>query len=383
MEEHQKERRKRAIKVALTEILMFFTVILLVIFLTLIVLGYNFNIKKIGTEEAIERVGLVQITSIPSGATVSIDGEAGDLFSRTTFSKTISVGAHTIKLTRDGYDSWTREIEVSEGLLYRVGYPRLFLKKRIREEILTLDAGEEAEFSENGKKLVVRGTDIEAGETKESYLELNDGKPVLKETTKETTLEEVEKLEEEEEKERVEKVRAKLKFGEETEIEHGEYLGEGYYVVLDKEEKAIVIYKGDPEADGLKKFFKEEFEFLPEEISVRGKGELVVVKGEGREAIYDFETGKVKEVEVEAGEKWLDGFMKYIVSDGKIIVKDFDGGNRRTLVSVEEDKESEEDEEGKVELPEGFGVKISANNKYLYYFIREAGTVKLVREKIL
>ncbi len=418
-DDHKRIRRQRAIRVMITEILMFLSVVLLVIFLTLIVLGYNFNIKKLGTEEVIERAGLIQVTSIPSGATVSLDGEEGDLFSRTTFSKTLGVGKHTVSLTRDGYDTWTGEVEIREGLLFRLSYPRLFLEKRTREEILAIEDGtSEAKFYKGGRYLSLDG----------KFLDLNETKPSFKEVR-------ASDLEDEDEAKiarRLEKIKGKFSNG--VGLTLGEYLGEEYVVTAEKgvligeemilregvtergiEESEgerveteegerlegaknfIKFYRDEDLINGKKKaFFETEVEFEVREVEVRGKGELVVVRGErdGKELemIYDFETEKLETREVE-GERWLDEFLKYKISESGIEVFDFNGKNRREIVSVEGEREGEEveKEEGieaeEVEtaateiIPE-LGVKISANNRYLYYFILEAGEEKLVREKI-
>ena len=231
-DEHKRIRRRRAIKVMITEALMFFSVILLVIFLTLIVLGYNFNINKIGTEEVIERAGLLQISSIPSGAIVSLDGEEGDLFSRTSFSKTLSVGEHTVTLKRDGYDSWTGRVKISEGLLYRVVYPRLFLKEREKEEVLKFSTEELAEikgleFSKDGKYLTLEN------EEGAKRAELGAGKLIFKEVkVTELEMEEKTKVEEAAKTEKkIKEIKTKLGLEEGDKVELGEYLGEEYIII--------------------------------------------------------------------------------------------------------------------------------------------------------
>ncbi len=397
-DDHKRIRRKRAIRVMITEILMFFSVIILVVFLTLIVLGYNFNIKKIGTEELIERAGLVQVSSVPSGATVSVDGEEGDLFSRTNFSKTLGVGEHSITLTREGYDSWTRKVKIKEGLLFRLTYPRLFLKEREKEEILELDEGEEVEFLKNGRYLIItERADEESSSRAKRYLDLNENKPSFKEV-KASDLEDESEIKQER---RLAKI--KEKFSDEAELTLGEYLGEEYVVSVERgvligeemilregagselegAKNFIKFYKDETLESGKKKtFFEKEVEFKVKGVEIRGKGELVVVSGEdeegGMELIYDFETGEMLERRVEEGEKWLDEFLKYKISENKIEVFDFDGENRKEIVKTE----GVEEEEEEIKIIGRLGAKISANNRYLYYFIADSGVVKLVREKI-
>ena len=100
------------------------SVILLVTILALLVSGYWLN-----SDFKVERQGMLQISSEPTGATVDVDGDA-PWFQRTNTSKVLSTGEHTITLTKDGYDTWSKTIIIREGLLYRIHYPRLFLTER-------------------------------------------------------------------------------------------------------------------------------------------------------------------------------------------------------------------------------------------------------------
>lgn len=106
-------------------------VIVMVIILAFLVSGYWIN-----SNFEVDRQGLLQLSSVPIGATVTIDGVEGSWLERTNMSKNLSSGEHTIMLTRDGYDSWTKTINISEGLLYRIHYPRLFLAERVKEKLL-------------------------------------------------------------------------------------------------------------------------------------------------------------------------------------------------------------------------------------------------------
>ena len=113
------------VKVVFTELLMVFAVIALVVVLVLIVSGYWIN-----QNFEVERSGLLQVSSLPSGANVVIDGEDGGFFQRTNTSKMLKSGEHEIVLKKAGYDTWTKHVNIKEGLLYRVHYVRLFLNER-------------------------------------------------------------------------------------------------------------------------------------------------------------------------------------------------------------------------------------------------------------
>lgn len=148
LEERERLERQQHRRVIFTEILMFLSVILLVGFLTLVVMGYSFNLRGLGGGgEVVERQGLVQISSLPTGATIYIDGEAPLLFS-TNASRTMLAGEHEISLARGGFDGWKKTINVTEGMIYRLNYPRLFKEEREKEDVV--------EFVEKEEKGVIK-----------------------------------------------------------------------------------------------------------------------------------------------------------------------------------------------------------------------------------
>ena len=123
--------KKQNIKVIISEAFMVIAVIVTVIVLALLVSGYWLN-----SNFEIERNGMLQISSVPTGANVEIDGQTSSWLERTNSSKILSSGPHTVKLTKDGYDSWSKTVNVAEGLLYRLHYPRLFLQERQLESTI-------------------------------------------------------------------------------------------------------------------------------------------------------------------------------------------------------------------------------------------------------
>ena len=131
----EKRARRQSRRVIISEILMVLTVIATVSILAFVVSGY-----WVGSDFKIERQGLLQVYSIPTGADVDVDGNPSSWLQRTNTSKTLSAGKHTITLTKDGYDSWSRTINITEGLLYRLHYPRLFLQNRTVENAFDTSA---------------------------------------------------------------------------------------------------------------------------------------------------------------------------------------------------------------------------------------------------
>ena len=124
----EKRARRQSRRIIISETLMVLTVIATVSILAFIVSGY-----WVGSDFRIERQGLLQIYSIPTGADVEVDNNPSSWLQHTNTSKTLAAGEHTITLKKDGYDTWSRTINITEGLLYRLHYPRLFLNNRAKE----------------------------------------------------------------------------------------------------------------------------------------------------------------------------------------------------------------------------------------------------------
>lgn len=127
----EQKKRLRSVKVIASEVLMVVIVVIMVVVLAFLVSGYWIN-----SEGRVDRQGLLQLSSMPTLSRVTIDGVEGSWLERTNLSKNLSSGEHTIMVSREGYDTWAKTINISEGLLYRIHYPRLFLLERTKEKVL-------------------------------------------------------------------------------------------------------------------------------------------------------------------------------------------------------------------------------------------------------
>lgn len=127
----QDKKRRQMIKVILAEGAMLVAVVIIVVVATLAAMGFF-----VSSDGSIEQSGLVQIHSLPTGASVTIDGDT--LFSRTNLSRTVAEGEHSVKIARDGYDEWNKTIKMKPGVLLRLYYPRLFLLNRTQENVQEL-----------------------------------------------------------------------------------------------------------------------------------------------------------------------------------------------------------------------------------------------------
>lgn len=149
----EKRARRQSLRVLISESIMVIAVIATVSVLAFVVSGY-----WVGSGFTIERQGLAQIYSSPTGADVEIDGETSSWLQRTNTSKTLSAGEHTITLSKEGYDTWSRTITINEGLLYRLHYPRLFLKNRTEESALASSANFAAISPDRNTILLINNT---------------------------------------------------------------------------------------------------------------------------------------------------------------------------------------------------------------------------------
>ncbi|MBR2544391.1 PEGA domain-containing protein [Candidatus Saccharibacteria bacterium] len=168
-------KRFESAKIIISESIMVITVVLTVIILAFVVSGYWLN-----ADFKVERQGMLQISSTPTGAYIHIDDDDSNedpswLSATTNTSKILSSGEHKISLSKEGYDTWSKTVNISEGLLYRLDYPRLFLKERASEAIMDLGSATKVIVSPSRERAVLANNT-----SKWSLVELNDSK--LKQT---------------------------------------------------------------------------------------------------------------------------------------------------------------------------------------------------------
>ena len=151
----EKRARRQSLKIIISESIMVITVVLMVVILAFVASGY-----WVGADFKVERQGMLQISSIPTGASVEVDGDA-PWFQRTNTSKVLSSGEHEIKLEKEGYDTWSKTINIREGLLYRIHYPRLFLTEREKSTTYDVSAANFITVSPDRTKMLLVGNTTE------------------------------------------------------------------------------------------------------------------------------------------------------------------------------------------------------------------------------
>lgn len=96
---------------------MIIAIIGLVAALVLVILGYRLN----GDE--LEQGGLVQFSSQPGGASITLDGTP--FGARTATKATMTAGEHQVTMNRTGYQEWRKSISVVPGAVLWLNYARL------------------------------------------------------------------------------------------------------------------------------------------------------------------------------------------------------------------------------------------------------------------
>ncbi len=127
--DYEKRAKRQSLRIIVSEFIMVLAVVSMVIVLALVVSGYWIN-----GDLKVERQGMLQINSIPTGLNITIDDELLR-FQRTNSSKILSSGEHKVLLSKEGYDTWTKTVTIREGLLYRLNYPYLFPQEREKEDV--------------------------------------------------------------------------------------------------------------------------------------------------------------------------------------------------------------------------------------------------------
>ncbi|MBR6098051.1 PEGA domain-containing protein [Candidatus Saccharibacteria bacterium] len=150
--DRQRTKRIRSARVIATNIFMGIAVVAIVAVLLLIAMGFSFNEKG-----NLEQSGLLQIASRPSRATVEIDGK--QLLSLTEVNKMVSNGEHDIKISKSGYDTWSKHIDLDAGLLTRIDWVRLFPINQVITTTDTFNTLRLISYSNDNKHLLTSETD--------------------------------------------------------------------------------------------------------------------------------------------------------------------------------------------------------------------------------
>jgi hypothetical protein len=149
---HPPSKRKQLTTRILISTLMTLSVVLLVVVLISVILGYQFN----GKDGRIEQTGLVQFETLPSGATVEVDGKA--LSTKTTTKTSVLPGSHEFVMWRDGYETWRKSLEIQPGTLTALTYARLIPKDRTLRSVASFNELSDSLASPSKRSILLQTT---------------------------------------------------------------------------------------------------------------------------------------------------------------------------------------------------------------------------------
>lgn len=127
-------QRKPPIKQILVYVIMTSAVFVIVTLITLTMLGFRFDANN----GNLEQYAFLQFSSIPSGATVVVDGVV--LGSKTPNKISVPAGKHKIEMWRDKYETWHKSINVKSGTLTWLNYTLLVPKKLTVESVANYES---------------------------------------------------------------------------------------------------------------------------------------------------------------------------------------------------------------------------------------------------
>lgn len=149
---HRPSKRKILIQRIAVYSLMTLSIVGLVTVLVFVILGYQFN----GNDGKIEQGGLVQFDSRPTGADVTIDG--ANFGTRTTSKTTMTAGQHFITMSRSGYGTWQKSVDVVAGSVLWLNYARLIPNNLPPTNVTNFTSVEGAIASPDNKLMAVKDT---------------------------------------------------------------------------------------------------------------------------------------------------------------------------------------------------------------------------------
>lgn len=117
------------------------------------------------------------------------------------------------------------------------------------------------------------------------------------------------------------------------------------------------------------KINEEKLGFTPNKFIKSSNGEFFIAETDGKFVLYNLDLEEINTVvHKNTNISWLDNYMMFDVVDGKMEVFDFDGTNRRTILSNN--------------VAAGFDAVINSNNRYLYYAVKTDSGYSLKRDKL-
>ena len=162
---------------------------------------------------------------------------------------------------------------------------------------------------------------------------------------------------------------AQFDIGRKVKISLSQYLDKKYIGIISDDR--LFVYKGDmPDGNrtlgDMELVCESSIKVFPHEFKVYSDGEFLIAKTGNQLAVFDAELLQLHEIELESDQMFfIDLYIIGTIGDEKLIIRDFDGTNRRELATAT-----------------GTAI-ITRNNKWLYYLRVDNGNTNIFREQIL
>lgn len=124
------------------------SVIIILVTTILFMLGYRLDLGQ----RKIEQGALLQFDSKPGGASVAVDGA---MVGTTATKATFFPGMHTVSFTKNGYQNWSRTLELTAGTLTWLDYIRLVPSSLPVQSLTTYASLDSMKLSPDGKWALV------------------------------------------------------------------------------------------------------------------------------------------------------------------------------------------------------------------------------------
>lgn len=165
-------KKKELTKRFVTYGLMTLLVIGGVIALTLIISGYQYD----GQNGRVEQGSLLQYNTQPAGASVLVDNIK--LSGKTPTKSSVLAGVHTVTMTKAGYNTWTKTLNIKAGTLTWLDYVRLVPLKHPAVAVASYANIFDSSASVEGQKIL-----IQPDKSKPDFELVDISKDVINQTT--------------------------------------------------------------------------------------------------------------------------------------------------------------------------------------------------------
>ena len=143
-------KRKDLIKRTVVYAVMTLSVTLIVTFIIFFVLGFRFDADS----GRIEQYAFLQFGTSPSGASVTVNGV--NVSSKTPNKYSVRAGKYNVVMSRDGYETWQKTLDIKAGIITWLNYALLVPKKLPVESVVKYDSIDMSLASPEGHYMLVQ-----------------------------------------------------------------------------------------------------------------------------------------------------------------------------------------------------------------------------------